>query len=59
MLNRTTTGDARMMSRDAALMQSLVSTHTILDVRGGDFVSLLDPPEQFREAVTTCRNVGT
>ena len=37
----------------------LVSTHTILGVRDGEFVSLLDPPAEDREAAAGCRNVGT
>ena len=40
-------------------MRSLISTHTILGVRPGEFVSLLDPPEAFREAAAGCRNIGT
>ncbi|MDB5307156.1 MAG: hypothetical protein JWO38_1358 [Gemmataceae bacterium] len=44
--------------RDAALMRSLVSTHVLLGVRGGAFVSLLDPPEDCRAAAAGCRNVG-
>lgn len=44
--------------RDAALMQSLVSTHTILGVRGGEFVSLLEPPVELQELATGCQNVG-
>jgi len=50
---------AQATHRDAALAQSLLSAHTILRVRGGEFVSLLEPPPQFQEAVTACRNVGT
>lgn len=45
-------------SRDKALMRSFASTHTILGVRAGQFVSLLDPPEQWREIAAGCRNVG-
>jgi hypothetical protein len=44
--------------RDDALMRSLVSTHLLLGVRGGEFVSLLDPPDDCREAAAACRNVG-
>jgi hypothetical protein len=51
--------DADGRSRDEALMRSFVSTHTILSVRVGEFVSLLDPPETFKEAAAGCRNVGT
>ncbi len=39
--------------------RSMLSTHTILTVRGGAFVSLMDPPEEYREAAAACRNVGT
>ena len=46
-------------SRDEALLHSLVSTHAILTVRGGAFVSLLDPPGPWREAAAGCRNVGS
>src|SRR5207248_1108733 len=46
-------------SRDNALLRSLISTHTILGVHQGEFVSLLDPPDQWRDAAAGCRNVGT
>jgi hydrogenase maturation protease len=58
-LNLTPFEDAKLKSRDEALMRSLVSTHTILGVREGEFVSLLEPPEDFRELAASCRNVGT
>jgi hypothetical protein len=38
--------------------RSLLSAHTILTVRGGAFVSLMDPPPQYLEAAKACRNVG-
>lgn len=37
----------------------LVSAHTILSVNGGEFVSLLDPPDEYREAASNCCNIGT
>lgn len=58
-LNLTSLEDAGQKSRDEALMRSFVSTHTILSVRDGEFVSLLDPPEAAREAAALCRNTGT
>ncbi|HST54228.1 MAG TPA: hypothetical protein VLJ61_19635 [Pyrinomonadaceae bacterium] len=58
-LNRTALEDAKAKSRDEALMRSLVSTHTIMGVRGGEFVSLLEPPEEFKEVAASCRNTGT
>jgi len=42
----------------AALMRSMASTHAVLTTRGGEFVSLLDPPEQYRERAAACRNIG-
>jgi hypothetical protein len=45
-------------SRDALLQYSLVSTHAILHVANGEFVSLLDPPAELRALASTCRNVG-
>ena len=58
-LNLTPLEDAGRKSRDEVLMRSLVSTHTILCAHSGAFVSLLDPPEAFREAAAGCRNIGT
>src|SRR5262245_24380718 len=57
-LNLTPLEDAGHKSRDEVLMRSLISTHTILGLRRGGFVSLLDPPEAFREAAAGCRNIG-
>jgi len=57
-LNLTPLEDAYHKSRDEALMRSLISTHIILGVRHGEFVSLLDPPEAFSEAAAGCRNIG-
>jgi hydrogenase maturation protease len=41
------------------MLRSLVSTHTILSIREGEFVSLLDPPDEWREAAGACHNIGT
>ena len=40
------------------MLHSLVSTHTILNVQGGEFVSLLDPPEHLRDPASACENMG-
>jgi hypothetical protein len=50
--------NAEQATRDDALMRSLVSTHAVLSVQGGQFVSLTDPPSSYREAAAACRNVG-
>src|SRR5580692_6809155 len=46
-------------TRDQALARSMVSVHTIFQVSGGGFVSLLDPPEAMRQTAANCGNVGT
>jgi hypothetical protein len=56
-LTRWQAGDEEQ--REAALLGALVSAHTILTVAGGEFVSLLDPPEPLRQAAAACDNVGT
>jgi hypothetical protein len=53
------TGSFDGTTREEALLKSLVSTHTILGVEGGEFVSLLEPPPELADAVVGCKNVGT
>jgi hypothetical protein len=45
--------------RESTLKQTFVSTHTALEVEGGEFVSLIDPPEELREAAEGCENLKT
>jgi hypothetical protein len=45
--------------RDDALLRSLVSTHTILRIKDGEFVSLLDPPAECAGIAAACQNIGT
>lgn len=58
-LNLTPFESVEQASRDEALLRALVSTHTILGVRDGEFVSLFDPPPAWREAAIGCKNIGT
>jgi hydrogenase maturation protease len=58
-LNRTEMEGEDFQSRDLGLMRALVSTHTVLGVREGEFVSLLDVPEDLRDSASACVNVGT
>ncbi len=57
--NTTLLDETTSSSRERALTHSLASTHTILEIEGGEFVSLLDPPDEYREAAAQCRNLGT
>lgn len=45
--------------RESALLSALVSTHTILGVQDGRFVSSLAPADEMKEFVGSCKNVGT
>ncbi len=57
--NLTEFENADKQSRDTALMRSLVSTHTILTAKNGEFISLLEPPDELSEAVAGCENIKT
>jgi hypothetical protein len=39
--------------------QTFCSTHTILEVEGGEFVSMTDPPEELRGIAEECENLKT
>ena len=54
----TTPLDPSACDRDVALMHSLVSTHTVLGIRSGEFISLLEPPEDVKDLAASCQNVG-
>jgi hypothetical protein len=57
--NESRIENAAIMARDEALTRSLVSTHTILEAREGEFVSMVDPPGAYREIAQACQNAGT
>jgi hypothetical protein len=50
---------AELVGREQALAHSLVSAHTILGARNGEFVSLIDPPEDWGWYAQVCQNVAT
>jgi len=58
-LNTSRIEGSNPIGRDAVLARALVSAHTILEARGGEFVSLVDPPEECREFAAACQNIGT
>ncbi len=57
-VRNTTPLEVPETSRDEALMESLVSTHVILGVEAGEFISLLEPPTGLQEEAAKCQNVG-
>jgi hypothetical protein len=56
--NLTNVAVAGNKTRNEILRQSLISTHMILSVKDGEFVSLLEPPDEFRAAAAACENIG-
>ena len=45
--------------RENTLRQTFCSTHTTLEVEGGEFVSMTDPPEELRGFAEGCENLKT
>ncbi len=46
------------LDREAALGRTFISAHLILHAAGGEFVSLLEPPEWLAEEASLCQNLG-
>jgi hypothetical protein len=57
--NRTPWPEGLPQGRGEALRRSLLSAHTLLAVRDGGFVSLLDPPAEAAGAAAECANLRT
>ena len=45
------------LSRDAVMCAAFVGTHTLVVIRGGRFVSLIDPPAEAAVAAASCVNL--
>jgi hypothetical protein len=56
--NCTPLSDSRSTPAVRLLSRSLASPQLLFGIENGEFLSLLDPPEQFRAAVANCRNFG-
>lgn len=57
-LNDTPLKHVETLTRDQASVYALISCHTILRVKGGECVSLINPPEDLAAAAGRCRNIG-
>lgn len=57
--NQTAMDPSTIADREQASLYSFASTHTILAVQGGAFVSLMDPPPVLADAAAACDNQGT
>jgi hypothetical protein len=58
-LNQTPMPAATLDDQEAVIMRTFASTHTILHLQGGEFISLTDPPAAYQQAVAGCQNTGT
>jgi hypothetical protein len=47
------------LGQDEAQQRAFISTHMILRIENGEFVSLLDPPDALADAARQCYNQGT
>lgn len=56
--NTTPVAEPERVGRELVMLQSMASTHSVLSVEGGAFVSLSDPPERLRAAAQACQNAG-
>ena len=56
--NNTLLPSGAMAKREEALPRSFVSAHVLLGARAAQFVSLLDPPECYRDAAADCNQIG-
>ena len=59
LINTAPARDWDLTDSEAVLLRTFTSTHTILQVWNGYFLSMLDPPEECREAAKACNNMGT
>ncbi|MBS4727030.1 hypothetical protein MSM1_01140 [Mycobacterium sp. SM1] len=53
--NTGAAADDQAAGKDWAIARSLIGTHIIAEAIGGEFISLLDPPEHAAAAVARCR----
>jgi hypothetical protein len=58
-INRSAVPTADLKDMEEIVLRTFASTHTILHAHEAEFISLLDPPAAYTEAVAACRNIGT
>jgi hypothetical protein len=56
--NVTDVSAADRLTRDEVLSSAAASAHLLVSSEGGEFISLVDPPESARTLAESCRNVG-
>lgn len=56
-LNQTPMDTTELDDAEKVSMRTFASAHTILAVENGEFISLMDPPTEFRELADGCKNI--
>jgi hypothetical protein len=57
-INRSPLANDQLEDQEAVLMRTFASTHTVLHVEGGMFISLIDPPARVAAHAAACKNIG-
>jgi hypothetical protein len=58
-LNQTAMTESELLDPEAVLERTFASTHTILSIENGEFVSSVGPEDEFKSAARNCKNIGT
>jgi len=58
-LNQTPMTGSELLDPEAILQRTFASTHTILSIQSGEFISSMDPGDVFKAAARSCKNIGT
>ena len=58
-LNQTPLSASEALSSEGVLLRTFASTQTLLSAPGCEFISLLDPAAEYRQAAAECKNLGT
>lgn len=45
-------------NQNLVILRTFASTHIILQVEGGEFISPTDPPDDFKKFTSECKNIG-
>jgi hypothetical protein len=57
--NETPVPAMDLENQDAIVRQTFASTHTVLEASGAEFISLLEPPNEYADAAAACANIHT
>jgi hypothetical protein len=57
--NQTPVPTADLENQDAIMMRTFASTHTVLHMSDGEFISLLEPPPEYADPAAACKNIHT